>query len=79
MPTIRNIGPYRIYFYSHDLLNEPPHVHIDRENLSAKFWLNPVALARNLGYNARELSRIEQILTEHRQELLEAWYDNFGY
>ena len=27
--------------------NEPPHVHVDRDNLSAKFWLRPVALARN--------------------------------
>ena len=41
------VGPYRIYFYSHQP-NEPPHVHVDRDDLSAKFWLDPVALARNL-------------------------------
>src|SRR6266851_10017378 len=50
MPTVLRIGPYRIYFVSHDL-NEPPHVHVDRDDQSAKFWLAPVALARNLGFN----------------------------
>jgi hypothetical protein len=79
MPTILRSGPYRVYFYSHDLLNEPPHVHVDREGLSAKFWLDPLALARNLGFNARELGRIEQLLREHLLELLEAWHDNFGH
>jgi hypothetical protein len=79
MPTVLRSGPYRVYFYSHDLLNEPPHVHVDRDDLSAKFWLNPVALARNLGFSATELRRIERLLREHQQELLEEWYDTFGY
>lgn len=38
MPTVARIGPYRVYFVSHDM-NEPPHVHVDREAYSAKFWL----------------------------------------
>ena len=78
MPTVLRSGPYRVYFYSHDLLDEPPHVHVDRDDLSAKFWLNPVALARNLGFSATELRRIERLLREHQQELLEEWYDTFG-
>jgi hypothetical protein len=40
-------GPYRLYFYSHEL-NEPPHVHVDRDDQSAKVWLRPVGLAVNL-------------------------------
>ena len=78
MPTVLRTGPYRVYFYSHEP-NEPPHVHIDRDDLSAKFWLGPVVLARNLGFSARELRKIERILTEHEQELMEAWYGYFGY
>ena len=54
MPTILVIGPYRFYFYSHDL-NEPPHVHVDGEGHSAKFWLKEVSLARNLGFTKKEL------------------------
>jgi hypothetical protein len=49
-------------------------VRVDREDQSAKFWLGPVALARNLGFSAKEL-----LLTEHEQDLLEAWYGYFEY
>jgi len=77
MPTILRVQGYRIYFYSHEP-NEPPHVHIDRERFSAKFWLGPVALARNHGFSARELRQIEMILEGNRGKLLEAWYEFFG-
>ena len=70
-------GPYRLYFYSHEP-NEPPHIHVDRDECSAKFWLEPVGLAHNLGFNARELRRIEEIVTEHRTQLREAWRGYFG-
>ena len=77
MPTVLRVGPYRIYFYSHEP-NEPPHVHIDRDDQSVEFWIRPVALARNLGFSPNELRRIERILVESEQELLEAWDDYFG-
>lgn len=44
MLTIARIGPYRVYFYGHDRC-EPPHVHVDRDDNTAKFWLLPVELA----------------------------------
>jgi hypothetical protein len=77
MPTVLRTGPYRVYFYSHEP-NEPPHVHVDRDDLSAKFWLDPVSLARNFGFNARELRQIEQVITEREAELLEGWNGHFG-
>jgi hypothetical protein len=77
MPTVLRTGPYRIYFYSHEP-NEPPHVHVDRDNLSAKFWLDPVGLARNFGFAARELRQVEDIIQENQTELLEAWNGYFG-
>ena len=76
-PAVLRSGPYRFYFVSHDL-HEPPHVHIDRDAFSAKFWLNPVALAYNLGFPVRELSKLEALTLEHQKELLEAWNDYFG-
>jgi len=66
MPTVLRIGPYRIYFYSHEP-NEPPHVHIDHDDQSCKFWLKSVALARNLGFNDRELRNIEAIIIENKE------------
>jgi hypothetical protein len=77
MPTVLRYEAYRIYFYSHEP-NEPPHVHIDRDNLSAKFWLNPVSLGRNRGFSAQELRQVERIVRENRQQLLEAWNEYFG-
>lgn len=77
MPTVLRSGPYRVYFFSHEP-NEPPHVHVDRDEQTAKFWLGPVALARNLGFNARELSRIQRLLEEHETVLLEGWHEHFG-
>jgi Domain of unknown function (DUF4160) len=78
MPTVLRTGPYRIYFWSHEP-NEPPHVHVDRDDCSTKFWLDPISMAHNFGFNAKELRRIEQIVSEHEQEFLEAWYDYFGH
>jgi Domain of unknown function (DUF4160) len=59
MPTVLRSGPYRFYFYSHEP-NEPPHIHVDRDDLSAKFWLGPVQLAGNFGFRAHEL-RVDTI------------------
>lgn len=77
MPTIFRHQAYRFYFYSHEP-NEPPHVHIDRDELSAKFWLEVVRLARNRGFTARELRQLESIVAENREKFLEAWYEYFG-
>lgn len=77
MPTVLRSGPYRIYFVSHDLA-EPPHVHVDRDEASAKFWLRPVALARNLGFNPRELRAVEQLVLENQDAFVRAWHEYFG-
>jgi hypothetical protein len=77
MPTILRIGPYRFYCYAGDR-DEPPHVHVEREDMTVKFWLRPIRLARSRGFARHELARIEKILIEHREELLEAWHDYFG-
>ena len=78
MPTALRSGPYRIYFHSHDT-TEPPHVHVDRDEQSAKFWLEPVSLARNLGFSPVELRKIQRLVTAQENLLLEAWHDHFGH
>lgn len=77
MPTVFRSGPYRFYFYSHEP-NEPPHVHVDRDELSVKFWLEPVELARNFGFSPRELGQIQKLVIQHQVEFLEAWHGHFG-
>ena len=43
-PAVLRSGPYRFFFFASDR-NEPPHVHIERERKTAKFWLSPVRIA----------------------------------
>jgi hypothetical protein len=78
MPTIRNIdGPYRLFFYSFDC-NEPLHVHVQREKMTCKFWVDPISLARNRGFSAQELNRIRRLTMRHQEEIMEAWHEHCG-
>jgi hypothetical protein len=78
VPRIHGIaGPYRFFFTSFDC-SEPPHVHVEREASTCKFWLEPLVLARNHGFTARELTRIRTIVEEHHARIMEAWYAHCG-
>jgi len=77
MPTVLRIGPYSFVFFSSDGI-EAPHIHVKRDRSVAKYWLNPVALARNRGFAEHELNQIEALVIQHVQTLLEAWHDYFG-
>ena len=77
MPTVLRSGPYRFYFYSHEP-NEPPHIHVDRDDWSAKFWLHPVGLARNFGFSAKELRRLQKRVIQHQAAFMEAWHGHLG-
>ena len=78
MPTILRSGPYRFFFVSLDR-GEPAHIHVRRENMVAKFWLDPVALERARGFNRAELNTIARLVQEHGQTFLERWYEFFGH
>jgi len=76
-PTVLRSGPYRFFFFSNEA-GEPRHIHVQRERLLAKFWLDPVCLARSTGFTPRELRRIEGIVAEHAAALREAWNEHFS-
>ncbi len=77
MPTVLEIGPYRFFFFSNEN-REPPHIHVKAGENEAKFWLDPVRLATNHGFRARELNEIEKLIREHQSQLLEAWDEYFS-
>jgi Domain of unknown function (DUF4160) len=78
MPTVLRIGAYRFFFVSLDR-GEPAYIHVRRENMVAKFWLEPIALERAGGFNRAELNTIAKLVQEHREALLERWYEFFGH
>ncbi len=77
MPTVLRIDGYRFFFFSNEG-NEPPHIHIQQAEKYAKFWLQPLQLATNSGYTGRELARIDTLIDQHRNLLLEAWDEFFN-
>jgi hypothetical protein len=77
MPTVSQAGPYSFVFFSSDQ-HEPPHIHVKRDRQLAKFWLDPVSLAKNRGFAEHELGRIQRLVVEQQESLIEAWHDYFG-
>ena len=78
MPTVKGIpGPYRFFFFSFDC-NEPKHVHVQRENLVCKFWLDPLDLIKNYGFSPKELGEIRRFIQLHKSKIVEAWHEHCG-
>jgi hypothetical protein len=65
MPTVLRSGPYRFHFYSGDG-GEPPHIHIERDDREAKFWLDPVRYERSHGFRRKELRKIEKLVESNQ-------------
>jgi hypothetical protein len=57
---------------------EPPHIHVERDDNVAKFWLDPVRLQSSGGFSRVEINRISKIVTDHQSALLGAWNEYFG-
>ncbi|MBI4384460.1 MAG: DUF4160 domain-containing protein [Nitrospinae bacterium] len=76
MPTALRIGGHRFFFYAGDG-GEPRHIHVERDDKVAKFWLDPVRLQRSGGFNSTKIKTIHKIIGENRLKLLEAWNEYF--
>jgi hypothetical protein len=61
-----------LLFYAGDR-DEPAHIHVERDDMIAKYWLEPLRLQSSGGFSRLELGRIQRILTRKQKELLEAW------
>jgi hypothetical protein len=77
MPTVLKVGPYRFFFYAGDY-DEPQHVHVERDDKIAKFWLDPIRLQSSGGFDRIEITKIHRIINEKHSKLLEAWNEYFG-
>jgi hypothetical protein len=77
MPTIHQDGPFRFFFYANDR-KEPRHVHIERDEKRAKFWLNPVRVAENVGFGKAELNRLLEIVVSNEAAFTREWDAFFG-
>ena len=78
MPTVLRVGPYRYFFYAGDR-DEPPHIHVEREEKIAKFWLEPtIALAEYHRLKPKVLKKLDALVREHEDEIRAEWDKHFG-
>ena len=76
MPTVLREQGFVFYFYAEEG-NEPPHVHVDKGDGTAKLWLNPLRLAYAEGLKVKEIRQILRIAGRGQATLLEKW-DEFS-
>jgi len=77
MPTLLIWHGHKFRFYALDR-DEPPHVHVFKDGKSLKVWLQSLDVARNNGYDDREVARLLAVVAERRDDWIGAWNDFFG-
>ena len=52
---------------------EPKHIHIERDDKIAKFWLDPVRLQVSGGFSRIELDKIQKLVIANSKTFMESW------
>jgi hypothetical protein len=68
---------YRFFFFSNEG-NEPPHIHIEKAEAHAKYWLEPVELASSYAFNAKELNELRKLVIENKTLFEHKWHEYFS-
>jgi len=76
MPTVLREGKYRFFFFSNEGA-EPRHIHVESDDKYAKFWLDPIDLAKSVGYKVSELGEIRELIRDNIRLLKEKWDAHF--
>ncbi len=77
MPTVLLIKGYRLFFFSNEG-NEPVHIHIEKAERYAKFWLEPLCVVINYGFTGKELREISEIIEKNEIIIREKWNEYFS-
>lgn len=66
-----------MFFYSNEH-NEPIHIHVEKSGNLAKFWLKPIKLAKNEGFNTQEIKNIIEVIFENQILIEEKGNEHFN-
>jgi hypothetical protein len=77
MPTVLILRGFRFFFVSLDR-GEPVHIHVEKDDAYAKFWLKPIRLAKSKGFSATDLGRIRGMIEKHRGLFEMRWHEFFA-
>jgi hypothetical protein len=76
MPTVFTKDGYRFFFYSND--HTPIHVHVQYGGGEAVFEVEgEVVLRESVGLKTKELSKAEDLASEHRGLIIQTWHEHF--
>ena len=76
-PTVFKERNFRFFFFSRE--EERMHIHVVSPEGEAKFWIEPeVALARSVGFNKNQISLLETLIKERKDEIENRWKEHFG-
>jgi Domain of unknown function (DUF4160) len=80
MPVVFRYKSIRFHFFSNEgNPREPVHIHADRSDAEAKFWLYPdVRVASNIGFDRRTLTELMKVVETHRDVIERAWNEHFS-
>ena len=67
-----------VYLYSEEG-DEPVHVHVERDDNLAKFWVQPVKLASAGDFGMAELRKIERLVIQHQAAIIQKWHEHFDH
>jgi hypothetical protein len=75
-PVIFTEGPFRFLFFSNE--ETRIHVHVLSPDGEAKFWIEPIiSLVKSTGLSAKELTRIQRLVEDHKDEIKRSWKKHF--
>ena len=76
MPTVIFLFGWRYFFYS-DEGSEPLHIHCEKGEKEAKFWLDVKTRAITLAFahnmSAKDMRDVKRVIGQYFDELLKAW------
>lgn len=76
MPTVFYWNGYRFYFFSLEN-NEPVHIHVEKAEGSAKFWIEPVSEEYAYGFTSRQRKEVRKFIEANKDQFKKAWNEHF--
>lgn len=76
MPTILRTSGFRFFFYVNDHL--PMHIHVEKDNKTAKFNLEPIELVRSRKFTSSEMKEIRNLVEANKEFYKEKWNEYFN-
>ena len=75
-PVVFTEGPFRFLFFSSE--ETRIHIHVLSSDGEAKFWLEPIiSLVKSKGLSSRELTKIQHLIEDHKDEIKRSWKKHF--